>query len=337
MPRTLHTGVTRHKYNRKFIPIYAATLLLIFHSFLVAYINSSFLQQYIAESSVGAIYTIGAALSVLIFLFASRVLHLVGNYKMTLFLLLVNFVAVVGMALSESLRVAVPLFIVHIISVPLIIFNLDVYMEALIGNNESSTGGRRGLLLALSSIIGAVSPFLSSVLVDASGGSFTNAYLLSAVALLPIIVIIIWFFKDFSDPPYTEIKVFSAIQRFWINKNIRLVFLAHFTLQMFFMFAVVYIPLYLTGYVGLSWAEFGIIMFFAQMAYVLFEYPVGVLADKYLGEKEMMALGLLIIALSVAAMGYVHTDAVWLWALLMFITRIGASFTEVTTESYFFK
>lgn len=317
--------------------MYAATLLLVFHAFLVAYINSSFLQQYIQEASIGVIYTVGSALTVLIFLFVSRVLHKVGNYKLTLLLLFLNFIAVVGMAFAESLRTAIPLFIVHVITVPLIVFNLDVYMEALIGSNEGTTGSRRGLLLTLASLIGAISPFISSVLVDAADGTFTYAYLVSAASLVPILFIVMAFFHDFSDPPYNEIKVFSAIRQFWIKKNVRLVFLAHFTLQMFFMFSVVYVPLYLTGHIGFSWSEFGVIMFFAQLAYVIFEYPVGIIADRFIGEKEMMATGFLILAISVAAMAYMDVDVLWLWALLMFISRIGASFAEVTTETYFFK
>lgn len=337
MPRTLHTGISRRPYNKRFIPIYVATLLLIFHAFVVAYINSSFLKQFIEETSVGAIYTIGSALTVLVFLFVSRVLHRVGNYRLTILLLLLEFIAVMGMAFATELRVAVPLFILHLIVMPLIVFNLDVYMEALIGEQESSTGRRRGLLLTLSSLIGAISPFISSLLVDMAGGSFTTVYVVSALTLVPILVIIMYFFNQFTDPPYNEIKVFSAIRSFWVQKNVRMVFLAHFTLQIFFMFSVVYAPLYLTGHIGLSWAEFGVIMFFAQLAYVILEYPIGIIADRFIGEKEMMALGFLIIALSVASMTFIDVAVVWLWALVMFITRVGASLAEVTTESYFFK
>jgi MFS family permease len=327
----------RNKPKRRLIPIYIAVLLLIFHTFIVAYINSSYLQQYIDEAGVGTIYTVGSALSVLIFLFISRVLHRVGNYKLTLSLLLINLVAVAGMAYADSLRTALPLFLIHLISVPLIVFNLDVFMEEQIGNNEGTTGSKRGLLLTLSSLIGAVSPLLSSLIVDAGGGSFTNAYILSAATLVPIIAILVMFFSDFSDPEYDEIDLFKAIRTFWEKSNIRNVFLSHFSLQIFFMAMVVYTPLYLTGHIGLTWTQFGIVMFCAQMAYVIFEYPIGLIADKYIGEKEMMALGWLIIIISVSWMSFVDVPDVLMWCIIMFITRVGASFVEVTTESYFFK
>jgi predicted MFS family arabinose efflux permease len=100
---------------------------------------------------------------------------------------------------------------------------------------------------------------------------------------------------------------------------------------------VVFAPLYLVLHIGLSWQDFGIIMIFGQLAYVLTEYPIGVIADKYIGEKEMMALGLMTMAISTAWMAFVATANVLVWIIVMFITRIGASFVEVTTEVHFFK
>ncbi len=337
MPRPTHLG-PQHKGEPKkhLIPIYVAALLLMFHSFLVAYMNSSFLEQFIETTSVGTVYTLGSAVSVLVFLFISRVLHKVGNFKLSMGLLVLNFIAVLGMAHAESLRVAIPLFLVHIISVPLIVFNFDVFMEEQIGNDETSTGSRRGLLLTLTSLVAAISPLISSRIIDASG-SFTNAYLLSAFALIPIAITLIFFFKDFSDPEYNEIDPFAAIHTFWQNISIRNVFIARFMLQSFFMMMVVYTPLYLTKNIGLSWAEFGIVMFFAQLAYVFLEYPIGIIADKYIGEKEMMCLGFLILAVSTSWIAFVTAASVLTWSVIMFATRVGASLVEVTTESYFFK
>jgi len=337
MPKASHSLSLRRTPKRRQVPIYAATLLLVFHTFLVAYINSSYLEQFLPDTSVGTIYTVGSALSVLIFLFISRVLRKVGNYKLTMGLLVLNGLAVLGMAEAETLRVAVPLFLVHLIAIPLIIFNIDVFMEQQLDNNETATGSRRGLLLTLASFVGAVSPLISSMLVNEITGSFELAYLVSAAALLPVIAILLFYFRDFSDPQYDEIDLFRAIRSFWENTNIRYVFLAHFALQIFFVLMVVYTPLYLTRDVGLTWTQFGLVMFFAQMAYVIFEYPIGIIADKYIGEKEMMGFGFLIIAVSTSWIAFMTLPSVLVWSVIMFVTRVGAALVEVTTESYFFK
>lgn len=337
MPRLIQNFDLSKTPKRHLLPIYVITLLLIFHTYVVAYINSSFLDQYLTAAEVGLIYIVGSAISIVIFLFISRVLQRVGNYRLTITLLILNLLAVTGMALSESLRVAVPLFIIHLVTIPLIFFNIDVFMEEQIGNNETSTGSSRGLLLALISFIGAISPLVSSLLVNGDINSFTNVYLLSAATLIPIILILVFYFKNFNDPEYNEVAVISAIRTFWEQYNIRNVFLVHFVLQIFFMTMVIYTPLYLTNNIGLSWTEFGIVMFFAQMAYVIFEYPIGIIADKYIGEKEMMAFGFLIIAISMSWMSFVTIPDILVWSVIMFVTRVGASLVEVTTESYFFK
>lgn len=336
MTKRLTRRLASAKKSRNAFAIYSAVLLLVFHSYLVMYINSSYIEQFVGTKAIGAIFTIGSALTVLIFLFVSRVLHSVGNYYATLIFLILNFLAVGGMALSDSLRTSIPLFVLHLTVLPLIIFNLDVFLEENIGNKESSTGGKRGLLLALVSLVGSVTPLLTGYLVGATG-DFDNAYLLSAASLLPIIFIILFAFKNFADPKYKEIELFAAIRSFWIKQNIRFVFLANFLLQVFFFFMVVYAPLYLATVIGFDWAAIGLIIFAGQLAYVFLEFPIGKIGDLYLGEKEMMLSGFIILALTTASLAFVDTVAIWPWALLMFATRVGASFVEVTTESYFFK
>lgn len=336
MPRVISKSEYGKMLKHRYIPIYIASLLLMFHTFVVAYINSSFLEQFIKADSVGIIYIIASALTVLIFLIISRVLHKVGNFKLTLWLLIINGLAVFTLAYADTLRVAVPLMALHLIMIPLIVFNLDVFMEEHIGNDEGLTGTRRGLLLALMSAVGATSPFISSELV-ALGGDFSYAYLASALTLIPILGILLLYFKDFQDPLYTDLKPLEAIRGFWQKPDTRAVFMVHFVLQIFFMTMVVFTPLYLIKSVGLTWAEFGIIMLFGQAAYAIFEYPIGIAADRYIGEKEMMALGLMIMAVSTAWISFVDTPDVLLWIIIMFVTRTGASFVEVTTEVHFFK
>lgn len=327
----------RKPFHSRFLPLYIATLLLVFHTSVVIFINSSFLEHFVGTAGVGTVYTIGSAVSILVFLFISRVLHAVGNYRLTMSLLVINLIAVMGMAFADSLRVAVPLFIVSTIAVTLIFFNLDVFMEKQIGEGENGTGSKRGLLLALASLIGAVSPLISTSLVIESTESFTYPYLVSALTLIPVIGIIAFYFKDFEDPKYNEIKVFDAIRSFWINLNLRATLICQFSLQLFFMFMVVYSPLYLVDVIGLSWHEFGIVMFFAQLAYVILEFPIGYVADKYIGEKEMMAFGFLILIVSTSWIAFVTVPSVLVWSVLLFTTRVGASFAEATMESYFFK
>lgn len=332
----LHKAVKKIKpKNGGLMAIYSAILLLYFHLFIVQYINSSFMGQFLGSDSIGPLFIIGSSFTVFVFLFISRVLRKVGNYRITMLLLGLNFFAVLGMAFANSFLFALPFFLVHITTLPLILFNLDVFLEKLIGNSEGSTGSKRGLLLAMVSFIGATTPLLSGHVVDDNG--FSLAYILSAIALFPIFMILVFHFRDFQDPKYTEIKLFKAIRSFWVQESIRYVFCAHLLLRIFFCFMVIYTPLYLSTQIGLSWSSIGLIIFVGNLAFVFFEYPIGYLADRYIGEREMMALGFLILAISSSWLATITTTVVLPWMIAMFLTRFGASFIEVTTESYFFK
>ncbi len=329
----------RHSSRRKrsFGALYAALILLSFHWAIVLYINSSYLEQYVSSASIGLLYTVSSAIAILSFLFISKVLHKAGNYLLTLVFTLIEFMALIGMALSESLRVAIPLFIVHQAVVPLILFNLDIFMEEMIGNKEEGTGGKRGLYLVLMSLAGSLSALVMGYLVGDGTPNFTAAYVGSACLLIPFILIIMRYFKTFEDPAYSALDILNALRNFWIHKNVRNVFLAHFLLQLFFSWMVIYTPLYLATKIGFNWEQIGQILFVGLLAYVIFEYPVGQLADKKFGEKEMMAIGFVIIGLSTAWFTFITSTSMILWMFVMFLTRVGASLVETTTESYFFK
>ena len=337
MPKATHSPLLKRPFKRRLAPLYIVSFLLIFHSTAITFFNSSYLERFISPTAIGTLYTVGSAIGMFIFLFISRVLRKLGNFYLTIGILVLEFLAVLGMGFATSLNVAIPLFLITIITLPLLFFNVDIFIEEMIGNKETSTGSRRGLLLAGASAIGAIAPLISGSLVDQATEDFTYVYLLSALTLIPVLLIMIGYYKNFTDPKYNEIKLFDAIRFFWQTKNIRYVFIAHFALQLFFMTTVIYMPLYLTDVIGFSWKEFGILMFFAYLAYIILEYPIGYIADKYIGEKEMMVFGLLVIALSVSWFAFVTEHNLILWAMIVFTTRVGASFVEATTESYFFK
>jgi MFS family permease len=144
-------------------------------------------------------------------------------------------------------------------------------------------------------------------------------------------------FRGFVDPVYHHIEFKPLLKKCWESRPIKLVLSIHFLLQIFFTWTVVYFPLYLFDQIGLSWSSISAIIAAGLLAYVLCEYPIGILADDYLGEKIMMALGFLVLALSVSTISFMTTTALIPWMVLMFISRVGASLAEVTTESYFFK
>jgi MFS family permease len=318
--------------------VYAALLVLSLHWSLILFVDSSYLEQFLSDGHISLLYTVSSILLLIPFVYMSAFLRKVGNFRLTILFTVIEALALFGMAYATTPLLAVLFFIIHFVVGPLIFFNLDIFTEAIIGSQERQTGSARGLYLVLFGFAGAIAPLISGYLItDSTSAAFTPVYVASALLLLPFIVIITLYFKGFEDPHYPKSSTHSLISAFAKEKDTRNVFIAQFHLQFFFTWMVIYSPLYLAKVAGFSWSEIGSILFAGLMAYVIFEYPVGLIADKYIGEKEMMAFGFFLIAVSTSWLSFLPAHNLALWMFVMFLTRVGASFVEATSESYFFK
>lgn len=322
--------------NIKFWYIYLIAVVYMYHSMLVSYSSSSYLEQFVTPGAIGFIYSGASVLSVIVFLLLPTLLNRIGNVFVTLFMMGGSLIALGFLGLGLNVPITVMSFIAFMTLSPLLYLNIDIFSETLIGKHEGNTGHKRGLALALMSGIALLAPLTISLVVD-GGNNLAQLYTLSMIAGVAFMVIIVATFRHFCDPVYEHLKLKRVFSIAWQNKNIRTVMAAHFLLQLFFTWSMIYIPLYLSTVVHLSWSAIGVIIAAGLFGYLVCEYPIGVLADNYWGEKEMMAIGFLILSLSIAGLSAFPYPIVWVWMVLMFVTRIGASLVEVTTETYFFK
>ena len=221
-----------------FWSIYPLSLLFVFHLFLVAYINSSYMERFVSAEGVGALYTIGSALAVLGFLFFSHALKAVGNVRLTLILALIDFASLVILGATDQRATAIVAFTTFITVNPLLFLNIDIFSEALIGTNESKTGSRRGFTLALMSLAAVLSPLLMGYLVDGTD-NLQIVYFASAGVFVFFILFLLFKFRDFVDPEYDLFQIRKSLRNMWLESDVRNVMFAHLLLQMFFAFTVI--------------------------------------------------------------------------------------------------
>ena len=100
---------------------------------------------------------------------------------------------------------------------------------------------------------------------------------------------------------------------------------------------VVYSPIYLNKVIGFDWKEIGIIIVIMLLPFVLFEYPLGKLSDHKYGEKVIMAIGFGIMGLSTILISVISLKILFVWSMIFFVTRTGASMGEIMIETYLFK
>ncbi|MCF7815815.1 MAG: MFS transporter [Candidatus Pacebacteria bacterium] len=323
--------------KKKFHALYTALLFVSLHWAIVVYVNSSYLEQFVSHQALAMLYIIAAALTIFVHFFASRFLASFGAVRLITTLTILEFCTLIGMSLASTPNLAITLFVIHQTIVPLIFFGLDILMEELIGTREDLTGGKRGFFLFIISTTYALAILAVGSLLGEGHPNFELVYFIGALFLIPFLLVFIHKFKDFIDPHYRHFNMREGIKYLSHYKDIRNVLFSHFFLQLFFVWMVIYTPIYLATNIGFNWREISIILFVGLSAYIFLEYFIGVIADKYIGEKEMMAFGFAVIAVSTSWFIFLDNSSVIVWAIVMFMTRAGASFVEATTESYFFK
>jgi MFS family permease len=329
----MYTPILKSRKVNVFSYIYLVTLLLSFHSYFITYINSSFLQQFIGQNKVGILYAVGAIINIFILLKISRILEKFGNYVTMLWVSSLEIMTLVILATTQSIVLVIIAFILHQTMNSILLLSLDEFLES--ASDDKKTGYIRGIFNTLISVTSVVSPVIVGSILAQS--NYSSVYIFSALFLLPLIFIVGKKFKKLKDNEYHKIHISGGIQTIAKDKNLRNIYLSNLLLQIFYSWMVIYIPIYLHESLGFSWQQLGLMISIALLPFVLFEIPVGTLADRKLGEKEILITGFVIISIGLFAMTLNGTSDFILWTAILFFSRIGASFVEITSESYFFK
>lgn len=321
------------RHNRFLNTLFLSNIFISFHYALIIYVNSSFLNNFFSETQVSALYIIGSIVNTIFLLNASRILEKIGVYRFGVYALIIEFLATLGLVFVETPFLIGLYFLTHMVTISLLLFNMDIFVESA-GADESQTGSIRATYLTLTNITIVVAPSVISLIL--AYNSYAFVYLVSALVMVPI-YLFIGRFKEVKTVPIHHIKIRETIMEYVRDKDLYSIFTSHFILQLFYAYMVVYMPLYLVKYIGFSWSEIGIMFTIMLLPFIFFELPVGELEDDKYGEKEFLTIGFIIMGLSTIFISFITVKVFWIWAVMLFITRIGASFVEISTESYFFK
>ena len=326
--------VNKIKALNVLLVILVSVLLLSFHTYLIYFINSSFLSGFLTSTEVGLVYVLGAVINIATFLLVPRYLRKRGNFRLIVMLTALEFSVLLGIACIPSNFVIILLFIAQQGIGPVIFYCLDVFLEQ--STESNYVGSVRGMYLTMYNLSPIITPVIVG-LVLTTGTDYWKIYLISALFLVPFILIILINFWKFKDPEYPKIDIHKTVAHFLNSKNVYDVFIDQFLLSFFYCWMVIYMPIYLMKNIGFDWSEIGIILSIALLPFIIFQIPMGKIEDQKHDEKMVLIFGFLIMALSVALIPFITEKSLVLWATILFVSRIGASIVEVSTETYFFK
>lgn len=330
----MENSIKKNKTINTLLTILVSTLLLSFHVYLIYFINSSFLNGFLTEMQIGFVYILGALVNILTFLLIPRFLRKIGNLNLTISLTVIEIAVLLGIAYSPWIWLIIIFFILQQGISSVIFYCLDIFLEQ--GTSTENAGGVRGLYLTMINLAPIITPVVVGLILN-NGNDYSTVYLISAIFLIPFLLIIMTNFRKFKDPVYPKIDFQETARHFFKTKNIYDVFIDNFLLNFFYCWMVIYMPIYLREVIGFSWSELGVILGVALLPFILFQIPIGKIEDKKHDEKTILVFGFLIIASSVALMAFISEKSLVLWSVMLFISRIGASAIEVSNETYFFR
>ena len=317
--------------------IRAVFLLAIILNFAVAlsiYVNSTFLSDVTGSKNVvSLIFTAGSILAIAGLALIPIVLRRLGNFVTTLLTTAVAIIVLAGLAWFQSPALIILVFLIYAVMSRLLYYNFDLLLEHF--SKDSITGRIRGAYLSAISLAFLAGPVAAGFILDEN--NYSRLYMLAALLLLITLPILIHSFRNYKDPVYKHTLFWKTIKNIYKRANMRRLFSAYILLHFFYAWMVIYTPIYLHEHIGLTWSTIGIVFTIMLLPFVLFEYPLGKIADTKLGEKELMAIGFVILAVTTATLTFITSNTWWVWAIALFATRVGASMVQSMGQIYFFK
>lgn len=326
------------KHPRKFLSAFMTLLFLNFlhaiQHFSIAFVNSSYLATFFSTQTISLIYILSSA-SLIFALFAVPALVIrFGAWPLLIFTIPLLQLSIIFFGFAGTALVALIFFILRSMLGNSMRYMLDLYVES-ISKDESKTGNTRSLYISAGVVGILLGPVFASILVF--GDNYQVLYAFSAMVLAPMFFIALTELRKFK-PAVPKVGLFKETFQSLLDckRSVRNTMLVNLAFQIWGVVIAVYAPLYLVEN-GFSWQFIGSLIAVAQLPYLIMEIPLGIIADKYIGEKEMMTVGIFTLGLLTALLSFIPLTSIIAWSVVFILMRTGSAAIEISTESYFFK
>lgn len=298
---------------------------------LISYINSSFLETFLPANWVGIVFSAAYAATFIVIQNYASIIRKLKNHNAALLVYALEIVALFTLAAQVHWLISLLAFVVLVVCFNVIVINYDVFLEQL--STAKDEGRIRGLFWTAVNLGFLLGPLFSGMLAGRFG--FSMVYFISGLLLIPVWLMIAMSYRDTGKQHYRkQMHLYQTVHRVVHNKNLRGIFSIATLLALFYSWMVIYTPLYLLD-LGFVWEEIGVMFMIMLIPFVLIQYPAGWIADKYLGETEMLTLGFGIMGIAVVML--LFTTSFWGIVGVLFLSRVGAALVEIMRDVYFYK
>jgi MFS family permease len=312
--------------------ITAISFLLGFSQSLLIYVESSYFKLSLGSENVSVFYFIAYVVALLGLLNMHKFIKRLGKATAFFLFFFLQICAMAVLTMVPPSILGIVLLMVNIVTSYLMYVILDIIMESY--SEDRKSGRIRGMHLMIISIGFMLGPILSTRILEKY--DYAGLFFLSMIISMAIFIVGLIGLRGGNNKFNGNITIRDLVKKIFVNKNLMRIYWVSFALEFFFALMTVYTPLYLLDR-GMSWGQIGVIFTIMVIPFAVINYPIGIIADKKLGEKEMIIFALFTMALSTMSIFFVETNSVVIWSLVLFMTRIGAAMIETLRDSYFYK
>lgn len=335
MKKPINTESKNHKERldkRKVEAITFITLLMGFAQSFVLYVMSTYFKISSGSENLGPFYFVAYGVILVLLFNLHKIVKRIGKSNVFYFSLLAKIIIIFLLAIYPPSLFSVFLLMVYIICGNLEWVSLDVILESFSLDNMS--GRIRGKHLTFMNAGYLFGPFFSTKVLDSYGysGVFSVLLIINAV----IFVVALMSLRSANHRFKGEVTAKDIIKKVSVRKNILRIYYLSFVLEVFYALTVIYIPIHLAD-IGYSWEKIGLILTIMLLPFVFLQYPMGLLADKRMGEKELIIVSVFIMSVSSFALFFMMSGTILLWSVVLFSGRVGCAMLEVLRDSYFYK
>lgn len=302
---------------------------------LTVYILLPFLSSFMPEAYAGLVIALGGLIAVIFFPFLPQLVTRYGAQQVALIFALAEMITLFALAVAPGAIPGTLLIVIVVAMQPLISYELDLLLEAT--TTDKNTVGRvRTIFLTAWNFGALAAPLLLGALL-AGSNEYGRIFIAAAAILVPFVVL--FAARNLPKGPQPKLShMRDTLLCVFHDRDLAAVTFAHFLLYLFYIWAPFYVPVYLHSILGIPWSTLGWMFSIMLVPYILVEYPAGWIADRLLGDKELMFVGFIIAGGALASVSILSvTSPVILILLILIGSRIGSALIESMTEGHFFR
>ena len=298
----------------------------------LSYLNSTLLSQHYSSRVVSVLYFVASALSLFVASRAPRLMKKIGVINTAYCALGISIVFLTSIGHVAGGYTLALAFVGYFALISTGYSVLDVVLEHY--SPPAQTGAIRGVYLTVTNSAWVIGMILNGIVLKTH--AIEIVYSIGSIFLCLCILLLSRLGHVFHKKKHAEFNIRHALHTIITHVRFRRIFLCALILQIFFATMVIYSPLYLGQFVPLRSMTilFGIML----LPFVLFQYIGGKICDHLHYEKRFIVFGFIIMAMAtIVFISLPWTTPLFLFGLVLFVSRTGAAIAEVAIESAFFR